>query len=74
MERLLYLVGGCLFAGAVIAHLYVRMRMKSEDSTEDVYWEFEENEPNYARHTMALKTSLAVGCLGILLLFLAFAF
>ena len=74
MDRILYIVGGLLFFGAVLAHLVVRLWMKPVEDEEDaIYWEFEDRDPDYSRYTRWLHGTMACGCLGLLLLFLAIA-
>jgi hypothetical protein len=74
MEITLYIAGGILVLGAGLAHLGIRFWMKPvETPDEEVYWEFEEDDPGYERYTRWLQVSLAGMCLGVLLLFVAIA-
>lgn len=68
------LLGAPLFLGAVIAHLVVRIRLKPQpDELEDVYHEFEEDDPGYARYLAWYKWTLWLASASLLLLFLGVA-
>jgi hypothetical protein len=68
------LLGAPLFLGAVIAHLVVRTRLKPRsDDLEDVYYEFEEDDPAYARYLTWYKWTLWLASAAVLLLFLGVA-
>jgi hypothetical protein len=73
--KTLYIVGGFLFLGSLIGHLYVRVRLRPRDDSglDDYYHEFEDAHPAYARYTRWLNMTLAGAALGMLLLFLALA-
>ena len=73
---LLYAMGGFLFLGSVIAHIYVRVRLKPgpDSDLEDYYHEFEEHHPEYARYTKWLRITTSTAALGVLLLFLGIVF
>jgi hypothetical protein len=74
MDRLLYVSGGLLFLGALTVQVAVRIwRKHNEPENEEVYWEFEDQDPDYARYTQWLRGSMICGCLGLLFLFLAIA-
>jgi hypothetical protein len=74
MEIAIYIAGGVLVLGAGLVHIGVRFWMKqSKTPDEEVYWEFEEDDPDYVRYTRWLQVSLAFICLGFLLLFVAIA-
>jgi hypothetical protein len=72
--RLLYIVGGLLFLVSLAAHLYVRIRLRPKDDSEldNIYYEFEDLHPGYARYTKWLRITLGGAALGIALLFLVF--
>ena len=74
--RYLYVVGGFLFLGSVIAHIYVRLRLRPgpDSDVEDYYHEFEEQHPGYAKYCKWLHITLGAAALGVLLLFLGLAF
>lgn len=74
IRLLCLLLGAPLFLGGVAAHLFVRTRMRSETShLDDVYHEFEEEDPTYARYSAWYKRTLWVACVALLLLFLGVA-
>ncbi len=64
-------IGGCLFLGAVIAQVVIRVKIRPSDSDEEVYWEFEDQYPIIQRYDLWLKRSFTVGVIGTLFLFLA---
>jgi len=73
---ILYAMGGFLFLASVIAHIYVRVRLRpgSDSDVEDYYHEFEEHHPQYARYIRWLRITTAGAALGVLLLFLGVVF
>lgn len=74
--RLLYIAGGFLFLLSLIAHLYVRVRLRprGKSDLDGYYYEFEDQHPVYARYTRWLQISLGGAAVGLLLLFLGFIF
>jgi len=73
--KLLYIIGGCLLVGSLIAHVYVRVRLRPKDSElDDYYHEFEDSHPEYARYARWLNITLGGAALGVLLLFLVYVF
>jgi len=76
LARLLYIVGGLLFLGSLVAHVVVRIRLRPSDDSEleDVYYEFEDEHPDYARYNQGLKITMAGAALGMLLVFVGMVF
>ena len=76
LVRLLYIVGGFLFLLSLVAHLYVRVRLRPRGTSDldDYYYEFEDQHPQYARYTRWLQISLGGVAVGMLLLFLGVIF
>jgi hypothetical protein len=74
--RLLYITGGFLFLFSLVAHLYVRVRLRprGRSDLDDYYYEFEDRHPQYARYTRWLQISLGGVAVGMLLLFLGVIF
>ncbi len=74
--RLLYIIGGSLFLLSLIAHLYVRVRLRprGKSDLDDYYHEFEDQHPQYALYTRWLQISLGGAAVGMLLLFLGVIF
>ena len=74
MKILCLLLGAPLFLGAVVAHVIVRVRMRSQvDDLDEVYHEFEEDDPVYARYLSWYKWTLWLASASLLLLFLGVA-
>ncbi len=68
------LLGAPLFLGAVVAHIAVRIRMRSQgDGLDEIYHEFEEEDPSYARYLTWYKWTLWLISASLLLLFLGVA-
>jgi hypothetical protein len=58
----------------VVAHLCVRLWLRPCDrDLDDVYHEFEDEHPGYARYTRWLKLTTATATLGMLMTFVAVA-
>ena len=68
------ILGGVLFLGAVIAHVVIRFRLRPPEFDEEVYWEFEDQDPEWNRYHHRLKTTVMIGAAGALLQFLALIF
>lgn len=66
-------IGGLLFLGAVIAQVMIRVKMRppASDHEEEVYWEFEDQDPDVQRYELWLKRSYTLGAAGVLFLFAA---
>jgi hypothetical protein len=71
MRFWLVLLGGLCVIVGLVAHLYVRLRLRPPDDEEETYHEFEDRDPAYARYTRWLQWSFGVVSVGVLLLFLA---
>lgn len=72
LVRTMYILGGFLFLGSVVAHLCVRLWLRPSNSElEEVYHEFEDEHPGYARYTRWLKLTTATATLGMLMTFVA---
>ena len=74
LARIMYVLGGLLFLGSVVAHLGVRLWLRPRPpDLDDVYHEFEDEHPEYARYCRWLKVTTATATLGILMTFVAIA-
>jgi hypothetical protein len=72
MNTILYIIAGPLFLVSIAAHLYVRLRLRPDDSDlDDYYHEFEDQQPGYARYAKWSRITFAGAALGVLLLFIA---
>ena len=72
MDVLLCIVGGLLFLVSVAAHFYVKIRLRpKEEDLEDVYYEFEDQQPDVVRYDKWSRITFTAAVLGILLLFFA---
>jgi hypothetical protein len=72
MDVLLCIVGGPLFLVSAGAHLYVKLRLRPrEEELGDVYYEFEDQQPDVARYEKWSRITFAAATVGVLLLFVA---
>ena len=72
MDVLLCIVGGLLFLISVVAHLYVKFRLRpTDEDLEDVYYEFEDQLPDVVRYEKWSRITFTAATVGILLLFMA---
>jgi hypothetical protein len=76
MKIILILVGGFLFFVSIIAHIYVKVKLrpKQDSDFDDIYWEFEETHPGFARYNRLSQITFAGAIFGTLLLFLTLLF
>ena len=74
MDAVLYIIAGPLFLISIAAHFYVKFRLRpKEDSEDDYYYEFEDQQPDVARYNKWSKITFAAAAIGVLLLFVAMA-
>jgi len=73
MRAILYIIGGPLFLVSVIAHIYVKVRMRPKPGSDfdDYYWEFEHRHPGFARYSRWSQLTFAAAVVAALLLFVA---
>lgn len=70
----MYVLGGLLFLGSVVAQLCVRVWLRPRDpDLDEIYHEFEDEHPEYARYCRWLKLTTASATLGLLMTFAAVA-
>ena len=75
MDTVLYIIAGPLFLISIAAHFYVKLRLRpKEDSDEDYYYEFEDQQPDVARYNKWSRITFAAATVGVLLLFIAVIF
>ena len=72
MDVFLIIIGGLLFLISVAAHFYVKLRLRPKDEDlEDVYYEFEDQQPDVIRYEKWSRITFTTATIGILLLFVA---
>ena len=72
MDVLLCIIGGTLFLVSVAAHFYIRLRLRPKDEDlEDVYYEFEDQQPDVIRFEKWSRITFTAATIGILLFFIA---
>lgn len=74
MKAILYIIAGPLFLISIAAHIYVKFRMRPKedlDSQDEYYYEFEDQQPDFARYEKWLRITFAASAIAVLLLFVA---
>ena len=74
MNAVLYVIAGPLFLISIIAHFYVKLRLRpkeNQDSDDDFYYEFEDQQLDVARYNKWSRITFTAAALGVLLLFIA---
>jgi hypothetical protein len=76
MKIILLSIGSLLFIVSVVAHIYVKLKLrpKQDSDFDDVYWEFEDTHPGFARYSRFSQITFAGAVIGAILLFLAVIF
>ena len=76
MKVILLSIGGLLFIVSFIAHIYVKLKIspKQDSDFDEVYWEFEDTHPGFAKYDRLSRLTFAGMVVGSLLLFLALVF
>lgn len=75
MKIILLSVGSLLFVVSFAVHIYVRIKFspKQDSDFDEIYWEFEDSHPGFAKYEKLSRITFAGMILGALLLFLAVA-
>lgn len=75
MKPLLGIAGIIVFTVSFVAYFYVRAKYKPrfDDELDDVYWEFEEQHPDYAKYQQYSNIAFVAACIGAIMLFTAMA-
>lgn len=72
MDVFFIIMGGSLFLVSFTAHFYVKFRLRPKDEDlEDVYYEFEDQQPEVVRYEKWLQITFVGAMVGMLLLFVA---
>jgi len=76
MKVFLLLVGSLLFIVSFAAHIYVKLKIspKQDSDFDEIYWEFEDTHPGFARYSRLSQIAFAGMVFGAILLFLALVF
>jgi len=75
MDKFLYITACPLFLIAIIAHIYVKLRLRPKDESDfdDYYYEFEDAHPVFAKYRKWSQITFTAAVIAALLLFLAAA-
>jgi len=73
LDTYLYIIAGPLFLISIVAHFYVKIRLRPKENSdlEDYYYEFEEQHPDYANYLKWSRITFTATAVSALLLFLA---
>jgi hypothetical protein len=76
MKIILLLIGSLLFIVSFAAHIYIKLKLrpKQDSDLDDIYWEFEETSPGFARYSRLSQMAFTGMIFGAILLFLALVF
>ncbi len=73
MGDLLCFFGGVVFLSSIIAHIWVKVRMRPESDLEEYHFEFEEHHSGYSRYERWSRITFVGAAAGALLLFTGLA-
>ncbi len=74
MNAILYIIACPLFLISMAAHFYVKLRLRpkqDQDSEDDYYYEFEDQQPDVARYIKWSRLTFTAATVAVLLLFIA---
>jgi hypothetical protein len=76
MKVVLLFVGSLLFIVSTVAHIYVKLKLRPKQGSDfdDIYWEFEDTHPGFARYSRLCAITFTAAIIGALLLFAAVVF
>jgi hypothetical protein len=76
MKTFLVIIGSLFFIVSAVAHVYVKLKLRPKDDSDfdDIYWEFEDSHPGFARYERLSQITFIGIVIGTLLLFLALVF
>ena len=70
----IYLIAGPMFMISIVAHIWVKLRMRPGADLDEYHYEFEDHHPGYARHEKWSRITFAAAVISALCLFLALVF
>ena len=73
MDTILWIIAGPLFVTSLIAHIYVKLRLRPKEGSDldDYYYEFEDQHPGFAKYTKWSNITFTAVVISMLLLFIA---
>ncbi len=73
MKIILLSIGSLLFLVSIAAHIYVKLKLSPKQGSDfdEIYWEFEDTHPGFARYNRLSQITFTGMVLGAILLFLA---
>jgi len=76
ITHIAYIAGGFIFLGSAAAQVYARLWLRPSDDSDldEVYYEFEDQDPEYARYSRWVTVTNAGVALGMLLIFAGVVF
>ncbi|OQA00361.1 MAG: hypothetical protein BWY69_01742 [Planctomycetes bacterium ADurb.Bin401] len=76
MKLIILFAGSLVFVVSASAYIFVKIKLKPKQSSEieDVYWEFEESNPELAQYNKWSRITFAGVVVGMIMLFLSVVF
>ncbi len=76
MMLTIYLIAGPMFVISIVAHIWVKLRMRpgADSDLDEYHYEFEDHHPGYARYEKWSRITFAAAVISALLLFLGLVF
>ena len=76
MKIFLIIIGSLFFIVSFVAHIYVKLKLRPGQTGDfdDIYWEFEDTCPGFARYSRLSQIAFAGMVFGAILLLLALVF
>ena len=73
MKIILLSVGSLLFIVSVVAHIYVKLKLrpKQDSDFDDIYWEFEDTYPGFVRYNRLSQITFTGMVFGTIILLVA---
>lgn len=73
MDTILYIIAGPLFLISLVGYIIVKLCLRPKDNSDldDYYYEFEDQQPGFAKYTKWSKITFTAAVIAALLLFLA---
>ncbi len=76
MMLIIYLIAGPMFLISIVAHIWVKLRMRpgADSDLDEYHYEFEDHHPGFARYEKWSRITFAAAVISALCLFLGLIF
>ena len=73
MKIILLSIGSLLFIVSIIAHIYVKLKLRPKQNSDfdEIYWEFEDTHPGFSRYDKLSQITFTGMVLGTIILLVA---